>query len=721
LIALAALAPWTPVRNEIAALGGRPAAERDRLGSSGWNGTSANAGPLPYRMRRLALKDSAVGGDGFTGEHTTGWYAAAPDAAILVAGYPTLPPNRLELEVLAGDGSSSVLVFQGVDPGEGWAAWRPGLPATAKAFRIHAVDGTTGFHGWLGFSEPFRLPLGLSWDPWMVWQTLTTVALAVVLVFAPGLLWRARYGSLAMAVLVPGPVLLAVGGGACWALGGAVAPIALATAWVYLSLALIAWLAWRLQPWTQWGSAEARVYLIVPLLVLGAAAKAALSGGPADELFRGTVSRSLEVGGHSDSRISYHTAQVVANHLSPQDPRADRLFAPWHFSSRGPTAGLASVPILLATHGHPPIGEPNEAWEPFDHEGFAAYRITMMALDALGLWAVWALLLKVSGEKAAWLGASLVALSPFLWHEAYFSWPKMAAAAWVLGSFHALLAEEGFFAGLWLGGAYLFHPLALLSAPFLGLWALLAGPDRPWRRRVGRGLGFCLGLGLVVLVWNLFNGFQKSNQAGFLAYAKGADEVYDVTLGVWLKSRWTDTLNTLVPGYVFLVNARHPSYNPLGKVSDGWVHFWTQYWTAAPFAAGILTFFAALPAFLRGLWRNPRVAAAVFLGPLVFLILFWGVATTGLMRESGHVLFLSGWVFLVWAGADRIPPWVMGRLFTSLRVIEVLAMMFGTAFVAGNWGGTWLINDLVWLVVAVLSVAGVGWIVAGGDAAGGTR
>ena len=81
-------------------------------------------------------------------------------------------------------------------------------------------------------------------------------------------------------------------------------------------------------------------------------------------------------------------------------------------------------------------------------------------------------------------------------------------------------------------------------------------------------------------------------QAGFLSYAKGADEVYNVSLKTWLHSRWTDTLNTLVPGYIFFVNASHPSYNPVGWMSDGWVHFWLQYWTAAPFAVGLATFFA---------------------------------------------------------------------------------------------------------------------------------
>ena len=83
------------------------------------------------------------------------------------------------------------------------------------------------------------------------------------------------------------------------------------------------------------------------------------------------------------------------------------------------------------------------------------------------------------------------------------------------------------------------------------------------------------------------------------------------------------------------------------------------------------------------------------------------------MRESGHVLFLTGWIFLVWAAADKIPSWVTARWFMAIRALEILAMMFVTAFVAQNGGGIWLVNDVIWFIVAVASVVAVGCICVG--------
>ncbi len=714
LLLLAILSLLPPHRRALRPLPTLAPAAGKTLGPPPWWDRSANAGALPDFLRLVACRDSWVGGDAYVGRQESGWYRVRPNLTLMVAGYPATAPNSLTLDVRLSDGSVRSFPYSGIDPGERWLAWQPNLPVGSTAVSLRGYDGrTTARAGWLGFTEPFSLSTAQSWDPAAVLRTLGAVALAVLLIFGPGLLWRDRRGGSLLIVLWPGPLLLGLGGCACWALGGVLPVRGVATGWVVGSLAALVILATRARPWERWSAVEARLLALVPLVVLGAAARVAFSGGPQDELYQGMVCRSLETGGHSDSRISYHTVQVVANHLNPKDPQADQFFDPWHFSSRGPLAGLAAVPIVLATGGRPPRSIPDQAWEPFDPAGFAAYRITMMALATLALVAVAGLLQQVAGERAGWLGAALVALAPFTWHEAFFSWPKLAAAAWVLGAFGCLLEGEGLLAGLGLGGAYLLHPLALLSAPFLGLWTVFGRPGRPWAGRGRTGLTFCVGLGLVILAWHLANGFERSSQAGFVTYALGADEVYNVSLRAWLESRWTDALNTLLPGYVFFFHARHPSFNPLGKVSGGWVHFFLQYWTAAPFGAGLLTCVAVLPAFLVGLIRKPRVGWGLFLGPLLFLILYWGVATTGLMREAGHVLFLTGWVFLVWSAGDRVPAWVTGPVFAALRAIEVMGMMFATAFVAGNWGGIWLVNDWLWLAVATGSAGLVGWLTLG--------
>ena len=417
-----------------------------QIGLSPWKHYSPYGGPLPDMLRRLECRDSAVDGDKFTGEHTSGWYRVAERTTLMVAGYPASAPNRIEINVRLEDGTTQTIRYLGKSlGGERWFAWQPLLPMDAPALRIHAVDGRSSSEGgWVALPSHFQIRYATRGIRGMILQTFATVALSVVLIFGPGIVLRGYRKIGFIHILWPGPLALAVGGCLIWALGGVIAATTVAKIWVCVSLIALALAGYRRSVWTHWSGTEAKVFLLIPLVVLGSAAKAAFSGGPERELFGGSISRSLEVGGHSDSRISFHTVQTVTNYLSPTDPRTEDYFSPWHFSSRGPIAGLAAVSIVLATYGLPSIEMPYQAWSPFDRFGFAAYRIAMMGLSSLALVAVGGLLLRVVDEKRAWLGTSLLAMAPFLWHEVYFSWPKMVAASWVVGSFYALLEDEGF-------------------------------------------------------------------------------------------------------------------------------------------------------------------------------------------------------------------------------------------------------------------------------------
>ena len=111
--------------------------------------------------------------------------------------------------------------------------------------------------------------------------------------------------------------------------------------------------------------------------------------GPLYELYGGMVSRTLEVGGRSDSRIPFVIVQLVANGAGPFSKLAAAYLNPFDFSSRGPLAGLASTPIVLARGGRPPVDLPNQPWMPFDPQGFMAFRIAMMTFAATSLLSLW--------------------------------------------------------------------------------------------------------------------------------------------------------------------------------------------------------------------------------------------------------------------------------------------------------------------------------------------
>lgn len=678
------------------------------VGESAWQFSTVAAVDWPESLRKLSRRGSWVGGDAFVGEHSSGWFQARDGSAIALTGYPRLGSNLIEIEVRQSDGRSTTIPFVGENPGERWIVWKLPLPSGADGFRIHARDGMTGPRGWLAFSEPFTAPIHRTFDFRGTAQTLAAVALVLVLVLGPGLIWRGVHARSLLSVLWPGPLWLALGGCVCWLLGGLVAPRFVALGWVGLTLSALAALGLRHRVWRAWTPLETRLLALIAIVVLGTTAKAAFSGGPKGELYAGSISRTLEVGDRSDSRISYHTVQIVAHHLAPREPEASKYFAPWDFSGRGPLAGLTAAPIVLATGGRPPLGMPDLPWSPFDREGFAAYRIVMIALSAMSLIAITALLLRVADERRAWIGVGLVGLTPFFWHELYFSWPKLAASACVLGSFHGVLDRRAFRAALWVVGGFLCHPLALLSVPLLGLWILLQSSSDV-RRGLVHGAVFGTGVLAGVFAWHLVTGFHPS-QGGFLQYARAADGLYDISPSAWWLSRWQSFANTFIPFHPILSNAARAPFDMSDMQHGGVVRFFFQYWTSAPFAAGLLTVLVASPAFFFALVRRLGVALLTVIGPGLLLLLYWGVTTTGLMREGAHVVFLSAWIFLAWAGAERLPAVLFSRAFIALRGIEVLAMMFVPALVAGVWQINWLLNDVWWLAVSTACVGATVWM-----------
>jgi hypothetical protein len=588
----------------------------------------------------------------------------------------------------------------------------PVSPASSLG-RDHGRQRTWGQRGVAIVFALAVISLLVGWVPRRLWdtiswlssfQTIGTVALALVLVFGPGLVWQAWRRSGFVSVLWPGPLVLALGGGLCWVGGGIVRPSSIADVWVAGLLLALGVTAWKLRPWERWSRLETGVLALVALTVIGVAAKAAFSGGPAGELYAGSISRTLEIGDRPDSRIPFCTVQMVAKHLAPYGPEASAYLAPYNFSHRGPLPGLAAAPIVLALGCRPRLELPDRPWVPFDHEGFAAYRIVLAALAAAALVAVAGLLVQLRGAAAAAMGAGLLALSPFFWHETFFTWPKLTTAAWVVGAFALILRRRTWLAGIAFGGAFLFHPMALLSLPFAGLW-YLTQRSVPWRHRLGEAAGFSLGFAAVMGVWVALN-HGHYGQMGFLQYLTSADGGA-ATWHTWWRSRLENFADTFLPFYVLAMHADHPSFNALGLRSDGVTQFFFQAWTALPFAVGLVTWLALLPAFCRGILRRPAAAWLVVLGPVLLIMIYYGATITGVMRECGHVFFLSGWIFLVWSAEDLVPKWIFSPGFLGLRGLEVLLMMFASSLIPASrtWSSVWALNDALWLAVSLAAVS----------------
>lgn len=162
---------------------------------------------------------------------------------------------------------------------------------------------------------------------------------------------------------------------------------------------------------------------------------------------------------------------------------------------------------------------------PFDAQGFMAYRLAMMQFAGAAFLAVYGLTQSLADRCTARFAILIAATTPFLVHEVWFTWPKLAAAAFVVLAFGQLLAKRPFVSGLFVGIGYLVHPLALLSVPVLALvamWPLLGA--RLSRPRVVNLVRLAVGTGVFVLGWRLLNQHHFA-QGGFFNYVTQANRV----------------------------------------------------------------------------------------------------------------------------------------------------------------------------------------------------
>jgi hypothetical protein len=551
-------------------------------------------------------------------------------------------------------------------------------------------------------------------------RAVTTVALAVALLFGPGIAWRAlslpeRPGSLAF-LFLPGFALLALVGGLAWALAGEIAPPDLCFA---IFLPVLAWLAGVLL-WAgphQLLSSEERRCLLVVGCVLGLAVGRALwSLGPEGELYGGTVSRTLEVGDRSDARISYIIPQLVAHGADPYGPMGASFFAPYNFSSRGPLPGLASSPIVFLSGGSPPAELPEQPWRPFDPQGFMAYRLAMLAFASTAFVALWDLTRRVAGSRAAMFALLLAATTPFLVHEVWFTWPKMPAASFVLLAAICVISRRPFAAGALAGLGYLMHPVALLSLPALGLLALWPLVGARWKRpRIGQAALLAAGLAGFLIAWRLLNG-EHFEQEGFVNYFKQAGWEFHPNLAEWGEYRLKSLANTVVPLLLPFSSETNPSINVPGGLSPDVIHFFFMYWNTVPFGVAIVFF----PLLLISLWRAARrwpwpFTATVAI-PFLLFVVYWGASSTGLMREGLQPWALTLFVVIGCEQAASGFGWLRSlpiRALLTLRVVEVLAMALVPTLATRHelFGNSFVLSDAIALLAILGFAAALAWLV----------
>jgi hypothetical protein len=604
-----------------------------------------------------------------------------------------------------------------------------GAVAPAAPHSVTNVDSVS-----LAASAGWALRLGLA------------SAAALCFVLGPGFALRRFVGpgsllnNLAF-IWVPGALYLAAVGTIAWLLEFAVEPQVAATVLLVPVPLLLIW-STRLSVDGTVRRDEWPVLLLVILLLAIGLGRATWSQGPVGELYAGTASRTLDATNRPDSRIQYNVVLLVENGLAPYGQISKGLFAPYNFYARGPIPGLGAAPVVLAGGATPQIRLPGhkvtasaieaalarETWEPFDAQGFATYRILLMLLGATCVLGAYGLVRRFLRPRAALAGAVLVAMSPFIVHEVYFTWTKLYAASFAIVALVALLERRPFVAGLLLGLAYLAHPSALIAAPALLLvWASLLWRGAPglypegtasaiprWSAKWARDSAWMV-LGLLIIYgsWKIANSGHTTDF--FSSYLFSADGRRPVAFGTWVGTRVHSLANTLVPFRLYVADGDSVWINAFGARSPGVIRFSSLYTATLPFAVGILYF----PVFLYGLARFARRAAGLFVAavvaPFVGFLIYWGANTTGLIREGLQFPFVVA-LLAAFVGHSVVRPhhrWDrVVRIAATARAVEVVFMvMIPTIATMSLLGGRLFVaTDVLAIFLMIGGVLGLAWL-----------
>lgn len=573
----------------------------------------------------------------------------------------------------------------------------------------------------------FARPLGEQASPaGACVRTFLVVVLTTAVLVGPGLALRFYVSRLAGAsvgwLILPGGALLAATGLLAWVLAAHGVPAALTSRVVLIPLT-IALLGLAIGSLWRRGSLEtgdATAFTIVLFLLLVGVGRDLYSVGVVGELYGGLVSRTYEATIIPDSRISYHTVQLVANGAPPYGKFAHSLLAPYNFSSRGPLPGLAAAPIVLSSGAQVPAVLPDQPWAPFDQQGFAAYRLAMETFAVFALLSLYSLMRVVSSTRTALFALVLAATTPFVVHEVYFTWPKLATAGMLLLSAEQVLRRRPLRAGLLVGLAYLLHPSGLFWLPaLLILEVLWVWREEPSRRL--RAIVWVVGLtlaGSVVVVagWQLVNLGHTSGghrgQGSFLEYPLEAAQRRATGFRDWADWRLQTLSDTLIPFHQFLTDSTQPYTLPPGQPARAAVRLGLGYWGTLPLGGGILFYPLLLFGLARAAIRYPFLTVGCIVLPFLAFVLYWGSVNLGLLQQGMHawVLGTLAMYALVRSGS-RWWPLRLERCILTLRVPEVGFMILFPAVWTQRTliSPSYRITDTVALAAMAVGLGGLMW------------
>lgn len=377
-----------------------------------------------------------------------------------------------------------------------------------------------------------------------------------------------------------------------------------------------------------------------------------------------------------DSAIPFQTGVYFLHGHNGKELARD-YFGDWSVASRGPLVPLVNTSTLdmMKFKPHdPPQSTPNSQ---FDVEGYFIGRLNGIVTNALIILAAGALLSRLeSSPSAIRFGLLWLACTPFVFINVGFTWPKLAAAYFLILAFTDVLADRSRQRiGVWSALAYFSHPVGgLFFLPIVLLEALRsrASPlKHPRIEFLESIIGQSFWIVLFIAPWLMYKLYLNQSDP-LLRYVlgDGRGTLTAMSPRSWLTARYRNITLTLIP-FNFWFEPYMRSWVG-GPLSD-WVRWAIQNAKTLPAGLGFgLMWFYYNPFSIRprDLMSRQFLQVAVFV-TFVLMLIYWGYSSDGLGRDCLEPLAVLVLLYAASQVTTMNWPLKLGLVAVTLETVYV--------------------------------------------------
>ena len=520
----------------------------------------------------------------------------------------------------------------------------------------------------------------------------------ILLVFAPSMTWNILAGRrIDLALMpIPGILLLSLWGFISWWWPGGLSFNVISIFYaVLVIIILVGIFIFKFRPCA---TIEDKIVLSIVALIFVQAITVGINPLPVGQEYNsGGAQPGRMIASPPDHGIPFDTARYFFAGLDGKE-RSKEFFGELNVTSRGPLVplGINALFNLFILKGGQESGGLNSIVGGPQHLA----SIYGWLLNSLVVFGVFQVCRAAEVKKTTLLVAiSWVALAPVTIINVVYTWPKLLATYFILLAVSSIIFKRIFVAGIFMGLAWLSHPVGALALPALWLFVLLYPDglqDKSYIARTEWLVGGCL---IIMMPW-IYYKWSLAAPDPFLKYVLGGGEGLKPaqTLTVWLETRWNNVIYTIIP-FKFFFDGRMSTWL-YGPLNNG-LRWFVQYAKELPGQLGFSCFIVAYSALI--LFKKTSDSKA-FLGTLIVFfitqIVFWGFSSDGLGRNSLEPLTVLLIVFSC-IYYEKASDWVylsLPVLAVEGQLLQIAGYVFAFEFVSDidlTKGATFLVVSML--------------------------